>query len=94
MNVEFPYGELYPRPNLDARTREIATVAALTSMANARPQLKLHIHAALNVGVKRDEVVEVIMQMVAYAGFPAATNGLMLAKEVFEERDTEGRQDA
>ena len=58
-------------------------VAALTAMGNAAPQLKVHIAAALNVGVTRDEVVEVIMQMAVYAGFPAALNGLLAAKEVF-----------
>ena len=56
-------------------------------MGNATPQLKVHIHGALNVGCSRDEVVELIMQMAVYAGFPAALNGLFAAKEVFAERD-------
>jgi len=60
-------------------------VAALTAMGNATPQLKVHIHAALNVGVTREEIVETIMQMAVYAGFPAALNGLMAAKEVFAQ---------
>jgi 4-carboxymuconolactone decarboxylase len=63
-------------------------VAALTALGNAAPQLKVHIHGALNVGCSREEVVEVIMQMAVYAGFPTALNGLFLAKEVFQERDT------
>lgn len=58
-------------------------VAALTALGNAGPQLKVHIQGALNVGVSREEVVEVMMQMAAYAGFPAALNGLFAAKEVF-----------
>lgn len=81
--IEFPFGDIYSRPGLDLRSREIAVVAALTAMGNAAPQLKVHIAAALNVGVTRDEVVEVIMQMAVYAGFPAALNGLLAAKEVF-----------
>ena len=81
--IEFPFGDIYSRPGLDLRAREIATVAALTAMGNAAPQLKVHVEAALNVGVTRDEVVEVIMQMAVYAGFPAALNGLFVAKEVF-----------
>ncbi len=81
--VEFPFGDIYSRPGLDLRSREIAVVAALTAMGNAAPQLKVHIQAALNVGVTREEVVETIMQMAVYAGFPAALNGLMAAKEVF-----------
>jgi 4-carboxymuconolactone decarboxylase len=69
------------------KSREIATVAALTALGNAQPQLKVHIHGALNVGCTREEVVEVILQMAVYAGFPAALNGVMAAKEVFQERD-------
>jgi len=83
MLVEFPFGDIYTRPGLDLRSREIATVAALTALGNAAPQLKVHIHAALNVGVTRTEIVEIIMQMAVYAGFPAALNGLFAAKEVF-----------
>lgn len=83
--IEFPFGDIYSRPGLDLRSREIAVVAALTAMGNAAPQLKVHIHAALNVGVSREEVIEVIMQMAVYAGFPAALNGLSAAREVFAQ---------
>lgn len=80
--IEFPFGDIYSRPGLDLRSREIAVVAALTAMGNATPQLKVHLQAALNVGVTREEIVEVIMQMAVYAGFPAALNGLAAAREV------------
>ncbi len=85
--IEFPFGDIYCRPGLDLKSREIATLAALTTLGFALPQLKVHIHGALNVGCSRTEVVEVIMQMAVYAGFPAALNGLYAAREVFEERD-------
>ena len=85
--IEFPFGDIYSRPGLDLKSREIATVAALTAMGNAAPQLKVHIQAALNVGCSRREVVETIMQMAVYAGFPAALNGLFAAKEVFQDLD-------
>ncbi|WP_338719943.1 carboxymuconolactone decarboxylase family protein [Devosia sp. XK-2] len=85
--IEFPFGDIYSRPGLDVKSREVATIAALTALGNARPQLKVHIHAGLNVGLSQDEVVETIMQMAVYAGFPAALNGLMAAKEVFGERE-------
>lgn len=88
--IEFPFGDIYSRPGLDLRAREIAVVAALTAMGNAAPQLKVHIEGALNVGVTRDEVVEVMMQMAVYAGFPAALNGLFAAKEVFANRTVAG----
>ena len=85
--IEFPFGDIYSRPGLDLRSREIATVAALTALGNAQPQLKVHIHGALNVGCTREEVVEVIIQIAVYAGFPAALNGISAAKEVFKARD-------
>jgi 4-carboxymuconolactone decarboxylase len=92
--LEFPFGDIYSRPGLDLRSREIATIAALTAMGNAAPQLKVHIEAGLNVGISRDEVVEIIMQMAVYGGFPAALNGLFAAKEVFAHRDTAAAEHA
>ena len=84
--IEFPFGDIYARPGLDLRTRELAVVAALTALGNAGPQLRVHLQAARNVGCTRQEIVEVIMQMAVYAGFPAALNGLFAAKEVFGAR--------
>lgn len=89
--IEFPFGDVYRRPGLDLKSREVATVAALTALGNAAPQLKVHIHGALNVGCSRQEIVEVIIQMAVYAGFPAALNGMAAAKEVFKERDLAGQ---
>jgi len=83
--VEFPYGDIYTRPNLDLRSRQIATIAALTALGNARPQLKVHIEGALNVGCTREEIVETIMHVAIYAGFPAALNAIFAAREVFAE---------
>ena len=84
--IEFPFGDIYSRPGLGPRDREIATIAALAAMGNAAPQLKVHIEAGLNVGLTRDEITEILMQMAVYAGFPAALNGLFAAKEVFAAR--------
>lgn len=88
--VEFPFGDIYERPGLSLREREIATIAALTALGNAAPQLKVHLQAGLNVGLTRDEIVEILMQMAVYAGFPAALNGLFAAKEVFTEAKVAG----
>ena len=84
--VEFPYSEIYTREGVDLKTREICTVAALTVLGTI-PQLKDHINAALNVGNTPVEIVEIIMQMSAYCGFPKAINAVVAAKEVFAERE-------
>jgi 4-carboxymuconolactone decarboxylase len=84
--AEFAFGDIHCRPGLDLKSREIATVAALTAMGTAGPQLRSHIHAALGAGCAEQEVIEIIMQMALYAGFPAALNGIQAAREVFSER--------
>lgn len=81
--LEYPFGDIYCRGGLGLRERELAVVAALCGMGNAAPQLRVHIHAALHVGCTPGEIVEVVMQMSVYAGFPAALNGLAAVKEVF-----------
>jgi 4-carboxymuconolactone decarboxylase len=83
--IDFSYGDVMSRPGLDRRTRQLATVAALTALGNAQPQLKVHITGALNVGCRPAEIIEVIMQMAVFAGFPAALNALGVAREAFAE---------
>jgi 4-carboxymuconolactone decarboxylase len=85
--IEFPFGDIYSRSGLDLKSREIATVAALTALGHSLPQLKVHINGALNVGCTREEVIEIIIQMAVYAGFPASLNAMAIAKEVFEARE-------
>lgn len=85
--IEFPFGDIYSRPGLDLKSREMITVAALTALGNAAPQLEIHIQAALNVGCSKAELVEIIMQMAVYAGFPAALNGLFTAKKIFARNE-------
>jgi len=84
--IEFPFGDIYSRDGLDLKSREIATVAALTALGHCAPQLKVHLNAALNVGCSEQEIKEVILQMSVYAGFPAALNGMFSFKEVLDER--------
>jgi 4-carboxymuconolactone decarboxylase len=84
--LEYPFGDIYSRAGLGLREREIAVVAALCAMGNAPAQLRVHVHAALHVGCTPAEIVEVVMQMSVYAGFPAALNGLAAVREVFEAR--------
>jgi len=87
--AEFPYGDIYTRGVLDLKTRELITVGAITALGTAPLQLKSHIKGALNVGCTREEIVEVMIQMAVYAGFPAALNGIYAAKEVFKELNNE-----
>ncbi len=82
--IEFPYGDIYSRPGLDIKTRELITIASLTTLGNARDQLKAHVQNALKSGCTKEEIIEVMMQMSVYAGFPAALNALFVAKEVFQ----------
>jgi len=84
--IEFGFGDVYSRPGLDLRTRELVTVSGLVALGHAQPQLKVHVHGALNVGCTAAEVVEAIIQMALYAGFPAALNAMFSAKQVFAER--------
>ena len=85
--VEFPYGDIYSREGLSPKERQIATIASLVTLGNAPAELKAHIQGGLNVGCTEAEIVEVIMQMAVYAGFPAAVNALLVAKDVFAELD-------
>ena len=85
--MEFVFGEISSRPGLDMKSREITAVASLAAIGTAPNQLKVHIKGALTCGCTRDEIVEVLIQVLVYAGFPAALTGLRLAKEVFQEID-------
>ncbi|MDG2316794.1 MAG: carboxymuconolactone decarboxylase family protein [Gammaproteobacteria bacterium] len=87
--IDFPFGEIFTRPGLDLKSRELINVAALTALGNAVTQLKFHINGALNVGCTRTEITETIIQMAIYSGFPSALNGMMAAKEVFKMQDSE-----
>ena len=81
-------GRTYTRGVIDAKTRELLTIAALTTLgAQTRPQLKIHVAAALRVGASREEIAETIYQMSLYGGMPAMFNALNAAMEVFEAED-------
>jgi len=84
--IEFPFGDIYTRPGLDLKTREMLTVAALTVLGYPQAELKDHIRGALNVGCTRDEILEIILQMAVYAGFPAALEAVKTAASVFGEK--------
>lgn len=85
--VETAYGNVWSRPGLSARDREIATIAALIAMGNARPELVSHMVMGQRIGITRDEVIEIIFQMAVYAGFPVAIEALAAAREAFGDRE-------
>ena len=85
--VEFPYGDIYSRPGLALRDREIATTAMLTALGGREPQLRVHFAAALNVGLTPDEIQEIIIHTITFAGFPTAINALNLLHAVLAEFD-------
>ncbi len=91
--IEFGYGDVYSRPGLDRKSRQIATIAALTAMGNARPQLKFHIGAALNIGITPREIIEVMYVTTVFAGFPSGLNGIGVAREVFQAKGVTLSQD-
>ena len=80
------YADIIGRNNLNKRYRQIATIAALTALGNARPQLKFHINGGLNVGLTQEEVKEIMLLMTVYSGFPSAINGINVLKEILNER--------
>lgn len=82
--VGFIYGDVYHRPGLTLRERQLATVGALTALGYAPAQLQFHAKAALNVGCTRRQVVEAIIQVSSFAGFPATLDALAAVKEAFD----------
>ena len=84
--VEFPFGDTYPRAGLDLKTREMLTIAALTVLGYPQAELKEHIRGVMKVGCTRNEILEIILQMVVYAGFPAALEAVRTAASVFGEK--------
>jgi len=87
VNVEFAFGDLYGNEDriLDDKTQELVTIGALTVQGFSLEELDLHIKCAINCGASKEEITEVITQMLAYCGFPAATNAILTAKRVFKE---------
>lgn len=87
MAVEFPFGDLYARDALDLRSREIAAIASLAALGDAVPQLRNHVRAAVNLGLSRDEIIEILMQTAVYAGFPAALRAIAACHDLLMEEE-------
>ena len=76
MVIEFAFGDLYSRDALDIRSRELVAIAALAASGNSAAQLRIHVETASASGITKAEVIEVLMQIALYSGFPAALNAL------------------
>ena len=87
MVIEFAFGDLYSRDALDLRSRELIAIAALAASGNAGPQLRVHVESAPAVGITKAEIVEILMQIALYAGFPAALNALADCHDLLTDED-------
>ncbi|MET8526510.1 carboxymuconolactone decarboxylase family protein [Micromonospora sp. NPDC005172] len=86
-SVAWSYGDLYVRPQLARRDRELLTLGILTGLGDAGSQLEVHVNGALNAGLTPSEIVEALLQAVVYCGVPRAVNATLVAKKVFAERN-------
>lgn len=87
MVIEFAFGDIYSRDALDLRSRELVAIAALACTGKAGPQLRIHVESAGSVGITRAEIVEVLMQVALYAGFPTALNALADCHDLLTDQD-------
>lgn len=85
MIIEFAYGEIYSRPGLDEKSRALVVITAVVTQG-AEPQTKTHITRGLHAGLTPTEIVEVLLQLVPYIGFPRVQNALTIAQQVFQEK--------
>ena len=92
MITRHAWGDIWTRPGLSRHTRSLITIAMLIGM-NREGELRLHLRAAKNNGVTRDEIKEVLMHSAIYCGIPAANASFHLAEEVWDELGVESQQD-
>ena len=91
--LEFIFGELYGRPGLDLKTKQIVTLTALAVQGFPTNQLSYHIQNALNIGIPEQEIIDIFIHISGYAGFPAANVALGVAREVFSERKKQAEKE-
>jgi len=84
--TRYAWGEIWTRPGLPRHTRSLITVAMMVAL-NRPDEFRLHVRAAFNNGVTRDQIKEVLLQTAIYCGVPAANNDFHLAEEVFAQLD-------
>lgn len=87
--IEFAFGEIYARDG-DMKQRELVAIATLATMGGCDAQLETHVHGAFNVGLSEDEIVEAVMTLIPYVGFPKALNAMAVVKKVVDKRRPTG----
>jgi 4-carboxymuconolactone decarboxylase len=86
LTAEHLFGDVWTRPGLEVRDRSLVTVAALTVLGREN-ELRVHLQGALNQGISREAITEIMIHLAHYAGWPIAVGGLRVAGEVFASRD-------
>ncbi|MBB2744837.1 UNVERIFIED_ORG: 4-carboxymuconolactone decarboxylase [Microbispora rosea subsp. rosea] len=84
--VAWAFGDMYARPELSPRDRQLVTLGVLTALGGCEIELDVHLNAALNVGLTATEIAEALLHSAVYAGMPRAINATLVAKKVFAER--------
>ena len=84
--TRYAWGEIWTRPGLSRSTRSLLVIAMMVAL-NRTEELRLHLRAAANNGVTREEIKEVLLQCTIYCGVPAANSAFQLAQRVFDEQD-------
>jgi 4-carboxymuconolactone decarboxylase len=84
--TRYAWGEIWTRPGLPRHTRSLVTLALMVAL-NRGDEFKMHVRAAFNNGVSRDEIKELLLQCAIYAGVPAANSAFHMAQDVFNEID-------
>jgi 3-oxoadipate enol-lactonase/4-carboxymuconolactone decarboxylase len=87
--TRYAWGEIWTRPGLPRHTRSLITLGLMVAL-NRGDEFKLHVRAAFNNGVTKDEIKEVILQCAIYAGVPAANSAFHMAEEVFAQLESAG----
>lgn len=85
--VEFAFGEIYAREG-DLKHRELVAIASLATMGGCDRQLETHVHGAFSVGLTENEIVEAVMTLIPYVGFPKALNAMAVVKRVVDKRQS------
>lgn len=82
--IEFAFGDIYTRENLTIEERELITIASLLTQGGCEAQLKVHMEAAVHVGIPQEKIIEVCMQCIPYTGFPRVLNAVFIAKDILQ----------